>query len=75
MTAANEGLMSQFEKEAHSFVIRMWRENQQEGAGEWRGWIEHTQSRQRTYFRKTAEISPIVSRYLEGQFSEDRPNG
>ncbi|GAB4276373.1 MAG: hypothetical protein Kow0080_26630 [Candidatus Promineifilaceae bacterium] len=72
--------MSQFEKEAHSFVIRMWRENQQDGTGEWRGWIEHTQSQQRTYFRKASEISPIVSRYLEsqfseGQFSEDRPNG
>ena len=58
--------MTQFDKEAHSFVIRLWRENRDraEAAAEWRGWIEHVQSKQRHFFRDTADISGIVASYL-----------
>ncbi|NJN55664.1 MAG: hypothetical protein HC804_13480 [Anaerolineae bacterium] len=63
------GLMSHFEKEAHSFVIRIWKENRE---GEvvtdpvtslWRGWIRHVQSDRQYHFTDTAEISRIVALY------------
>jgi hypothetical protein len=60
------GIMARFEKEAHSFLIRLWRENHfsEEEIGEWRGWVDHVQSGQRHYFRNTGEISHIVNRYI-----------
>ncbi len=63
------GVMSQFEKEAHSFVIRIWKENRDDGTAPapdapiWRGWIRHVQSDHQYYFTDTAEISRIVARY------------
>ncbi len=59
------GIMAKFEKEAHSFLIRLWRENHLDaGSGDWRGWIDHVQSGQRHYFQDTSEIGHIVGRYL-----------
>jgi hypothetical protein len=69
--AHDTGIMSQFEKEAHSFVIRIWKENRDDVTVTavplpplYRGWIRHVQSDQLYYFTDTAEISPIVARYL-----------
>jgi hypothetical protein len=61
-----QGIMTRFDKEAHSFVIRVWRENRANPAvpAEWRGWIRHVQSEQRHHFRDVAEISHIVAVYL-----------
>lgn len=71
MSAAEQGLMAQFDKEAHSFVIRIWRENQSSADGDWRGWVEHAQTHERRYFRETAEISPIIGTYLNSTTTED----
>jgi hypothetical protein len=58
-------IMAHFEKEAHSFLIRLWREHHlTEDPSEWRGWIDHVQSGQRHYFRDTHEIGNIVGHYL-----------
>lgn len=59
-------LMTEFEAEAHSFVVRLWTEGQgaTEAEAEWRGWIEHVQNGQRRYFRDTAEIGHIVASHL-----------
>ncbi len=59
------GIMSQFEKEAHSFVIRIWKENRDDPSKPpvWRGWIRHVQSDQLTYFSDTADISRIVAHF------------
>ena len=61
-----QGIMTHFEKEVHSFVIRIWRENQDNpGApGEWRGWIQHVQRDKRHYFQEVNDISRIVAGYL-----------
>ena len=59
-------MMVGFDREAHSFVIRIWKEPTGE-LGEWRGWINHVQSGQRHYFRDPAAISPIVADYLHDQ--------
>lgn len=61
-----QGIMTRFDKEAHSFVIRLWRENHDNPAvpGEWRGWIRHVQSKKRHHFHDVAEISRIVAVYL-----------
>lgn len=66
MDEADQGMMARFEREAHSFVIRIWRENREilGKTAEWRGWIVHTQSGQRYYFRETHEISEIVAGFL-----------
>jgi len=58
-------MMSLFEKEAHSFMIRLWRENKEQNnaQAEWRGWIDHIQSGQRHYFKDIAEIGRIVASY------------
>jgi len=55
---------TQFDKKAASFVIRIWRESQTGDHGEWRGWIEHAQTRQRHYFLEMTEMNAIISRYL-----------
>jgi hypothetical protein len=59
-------MMVGFDQEAHSFVIRIWKEP----AGtrsEWRGWINHVQSGQCHHFRDSSAISPIVADYLHNQ--------
>ena len=49
MNQQDQGIMTYFEAEAHSFVLRIWQENRDDpdDAVEWRGWIEHVQSAQR----------------------------
>jgi hypothetical protein len=66
MDQSDRGVMTYFEAEAHSFVMRIWRENRDDPAdpSEWRGWIEHVQSGQRHYFRKLNEIPAIVAGYV-----------
>lgn len=66
MEQEDQGIMTYFEAEAHSFVLRIWRENRDdpEAPAEWRGWIEHVQSEQRHYFRKLGDIPSIVSSYV-----------
>ena len=66
MDQQDQGIMTYFEAEAHSFVVRIWREHG-EGSNdqvEWRGWLEHVQSQGRHYFRSISEIPTIVSSYL-----------
>lgn len=66
MAEQDESVMTFFEAEAHSFVVRLWRESHDDSAGpaEWRGWIDHVQSGQRHYFREITDISRIVTRYV-----------
>lgn len=66
MEQQDQGIMTYFEAEAHSFVLRIWRENREDpdAPAVWRGWIEHVQSEQRHYFRKLGDIPSIVSAYV-----------
>jgi hypothetical protein len=66
MNQQDQGIMTYFEAEAHSFVMRIWQENRDDpdDTVEWRGWIEHVQSAQRHYFRSIGEIPHIVSAYV-----------
>jgi hypothetical protein len=66
MDQQDQGIMTYFDAEAHSFVMRIWRENRDDPAdpAEWRGWIEHVQSEERLYFRDIGDIPHIVSSYL-----------
>lgn len=59
-------LMSRFEKEGHSFLIRIWKENRDNPlqAGIWRGWVQHVQSDHKQYFQSTEDIANIIQRYL-----------
>lgn len=74
MDNQNREMMARFDKEAHSFVIRIWRENREvaEATAEWRGWIKHTQSGQRHYFRDVDEIRHVVASYLDDTPDIDR---
>ena len=62
----NQVIMSRFEKDGHSFLIRIWRENRDNPmkAGDWRGWIQHVQSKQKKHFKSTEDIPKIINRYL-----------
>ena len=66
MDQQDQGIMTYFEADAHSFVLRIWRENREgsDDPAEWRGWIEHVQSEQRHYFRNLEDISRIVTAYV-----------
>lgn len=83
MDQQDQGIMTYFEAEAHSFVMRIWQENRDDpdDSAEWRGWIEHVQSAQRHHFRSLDEIPNIVSAYVgpsadidEQVFMPLRPN-
>jgi hypothetical protein len=67
MDQQDQGLMTFFEAEAHSFVLRIWRENRHKPdvPAEWRGWIDHVQSGNRTYFRDLDEIGRIVAGHIQ----------
>ena len=71
MEEQDQGIMTYFEADAHSFVVRLWRENSEnpDEPAEWRGWIEHVQSQKRHYFRAVADISRIVAAYT-GEVTE-----
>lgn len=58
--------MTYFESEAHSFLVRLWRENRDDPSetAEWRGWIEHVQSGERRYFQEPQTVTKIISAYI-----------
>jgi hypothetical protein len=66
MEQEEQRVMTLFEAEAHSFVLRIWRENRDDPTvdAEWRGWIEHVQSGRRTYFRELQEIEQLLAEYM-----------
>ena len=63
----NQGIMSRFEKNGHSFLIRIWKENRDDPfqPGLWRGWVQHVQSEQKKYFKSPDDIAEIINRYLD----------
>jgi hypothetical protein len=65
-------LAARFDKEGHSFVIRLWRESGDPAnpKGEWRGWVTHVQSDKRYYVRSSAEIEHVISTYMDNRFAE-----
>ena len=60
-----------FDQDASSYVIRIWREKAANGTGqgEWRGWIEHVQTRERVFFRDTAVILSFIETHLTSESS------
>jgi hypothetical protein len=60
-----------FDQDASSFVIRIWREKSANGMGqgEWRGWIEHVQTRERIFFRDIAMILSFIDKHLYSESS------
>lgn len=59
-------IMARFEQESHSFVIRLWREHQENenAAYVWRGWVKHVQSNRRYYFTDGERLQRILHNYL-----------
>lgn len=70
----NPGIMSRFEKEGHSFLIRIWKENRDNPmqTGIWRGWVQHVQSEQKKHFNSTRDITEIINWYLNEDSSFDQ---
>lgn len=54
------------EQDTHVFVIRMWREpREMEGKqSEWRGVIEHVETRERRHVRALREITMFLATYI-----------
>lgn len=58
--------MPDIESNTHSFVIRVWAEEQDEaGVVVWRGHVTHVQSSRRVYIQHLDEIVLFVAPYLE----------
>ena len=59
-------IMKHFDAEGHSFVVRLWREHDDEAraADDWRGWIDHVASGERRYFRTFEDISLFIAACL-----------
>lgn len=70
----NQGIMSKFEKDGQSFLIRVWRENRDNPmqAGIWRGWVQHVVSEQKKHFNSTRDITDIINWYLNEDVSVDQ---
>lgn len=63
--------MSTFEERTHAFIVRIWVEphsvalpNHSDG-NEWRGFVEHVQSRERRYVRDLDAVTAFIRPYLE----------
>lgn len=70
----DEGIMAKFEKEGHSFLIRLWEENRENDDEEsvWRGWVYHLQSEQKRFFKSIDEVTGIINSYLVQNLTLDQ---
>jgi hypothetical protein len=70
----NQWVMSRFEKEGQSFLIRIWKENRDTPLqiGAWRGWVQHVQSQQKKHFNSTDDIAGIINWYLHEDLAFDK---
>jgi len=68
-----ESEMDLFESETHSFIIKIWLED--DGRTRWRGHITHVPDGERRYLEDLGEISRFIRPYLEkmGVEIEKRP--
>ncbi len=66
MNDSSPEIMTRFEAEAHSFVIRLWQENRDnpQETAVWRGWVDHVQSGRRHYLKEIDFIQNIISGYV-----------
>jgi hypothetical protein len=57
-----------YEITTHSFIVKLWREQQREDGNHfiWRGHITHVPSGTRRYLRDLNEIALFMTPYLEG---------
>jgi hypothetical protein len=51
------------EAQAISFIVRIWKQMRPAGP-ECRGWVEHVQSRQRTFFLGLDQLLSIIAKYM-----------
>ncbi len=69
MSGQSEVDMDPFESKTHSFVVKIWLEEDAEGDDKvdptWRGHITHVPSRQRKYIDDMNGITSFISLYLE----------
>jgi hypothetical protein len=45
----------------HTFIVRTWREEREEGCAQWRGSVEHVATKERRYFRDFADLSAFIA--------------
>jgi hypothetical protein len=57
------------ESNHHSFIVRLWREEIDEEAGQpvWRGHITHVPSGTRRYLTDLREVTAFIAPYLEAE--------
>lgn len=58
--------MDAIEVNTHSFIVKVWIEDEEAGAGQttWRGLITHVNSGERRYIKSMDEISAFIKPYL-----------
>lgn len=61
-----EEIVEEPEEQLHSFIIRLWLEERDEGRGQgiWRGLITHVSSGTQRHFKELSEIVAFIGAYL-----------
>lgn len=64
----------------HFFVIRLWREpGGEETPSQWRGSVEHTETKKKIYFRELTTLLEFIEHFLDDQTtfinSKDKKHG
>jgi hypothetical protein len=56
----------QFEPQTHSFIVKLWIEDKEDGTGRssWRGYITHVPGNERQYLKHLLDITDFVAMYL-----------
>jgi hypothetical protein len=66
-----EVLVKAYQVQRNSFLIRIWREQDQTA---WRGWVQHIRTGEATPIRDLEELKEFFERY-SGQLSKPPPGG
>lgn len=66
--------MLTYENSTHAFIVRIWLEEPSKNShlADWRGYITHVLSGERTHVKRLADITAFIAPYLTAPRAEPR---
>ncbi|HEV7745449.1 MAG TPA: hypothetical protein VGO56_10675 [Pyrinomonadaceae bacterium] len=61
------------ESKVHSFIVKLWQDDDEKGKSNWHGYITHVPDASRRYLQDLSEIISFIEPYLAGGASESAP--